>query len=73
MKMLFTFLGLSLLLCPRLPLFVHSVRPRLIISWGHTKRPALHLDSDASAEGGEEGELRGTEEIWVRLVAIMIV
>lgn len=53
--------------------FVHSVQLRLIIRWGHTKRPALHLDSDAFAEGGEEGELRGAEEIWVRLVAIMIV
>lgn len=50
----------------------HSVPLRLIISRGHTVRSALHLDSGASAEGGEEGELRGAEEIWVTLGAITI-
>lgn len=60
----------SISLCPGLTV-------QLIISCGHTLWSALHLDS-ATADGGrrqegeEEGELRGAEEIWVMLEAIMM-
>lgn len=62
-------LSFSISLCP-------GLTSQLIISCGHTVWSALHLDS-ATAEGGgrqegEEGKLRGAEEIWVTLEAIMM-